>query len=275
MSRDRQLAADEDAILVRSLALRLPTGHTIPGHAHPWGQIVYATEGVMTVTTGAGAWVVPSHRAAWVPGGTEHSIAVTDRVRMRTLYLRPDLAAPLPDRCRALAVSGLLREIVLEVVQVGMLRDDVPAERRLAEVLVDRIRLTSAVPLQLPWPRDPRARRLGELVLAQLADSTPLDGLAVGCGASARTLERLFRAETGMTFGRWRQQARLLHALRLLATGASVTATGFAVGFASTSAFVAMFRRALGSTPGSWFRDAAAAAGAAQPGPRSRVGSAL
>lgn len=240
--------------MIRSLALRLPARHTIPAHAHPWGQVVYATEGVMTVTTQAGAWVVPSHRAAWVPGGTEHEVATTDRVRLRTLYLRPDLAEPLPDRCRVLTVSDLLRELVLEVVRTGMLRDDVPEQRRLAAVVVDRIRVTSEAPLQLPWPRDARARRVAGLVQSHLAGPTQLAALADGCGASVRTLERLFRAETGMTFGRWRQQARLLHALQLLATGESVTAAGFAVGFASTSAFVAMFRRALGHTPGRWLR---------------------
>ncbi|MBL8735634.1 MAG: helix-turn-helix transcriptional regulator [Planctomycetes bacterium] len=154
-----------------------------------------------------------------------------------------------------LAVSALLRELILATLEVGYLHERIPEQARLAGVLLDRVRVTDEVPLQLPWPSDPRARRVAERAQADLADGTPLAGLADGSGASVRTLERLFVRDTRMTFGRWRQQARLLQALRLLAAGESVTSAGLSVGFASTSAFVAMFRRALGKTPGRWFRD--------------------
>jgi AraC-like DNA-binding protein len=246
---------DEDGIAIRSLALRFSNGHVVHEHAHPWGQLVYATEGVMTVTTPAGAWVVPSNRAAWVPAGTVHGIRGTNRVHLSTIYVRPDLARVLPDHCGVLAVSGLLRELVLTTLDAGMLHERVPEQSRLVHVLLDQIRATDEVPLQLPWPSDPRARRVAELVEADVADAGPLAALAEGSGASVRTLERLFVRDTRMTFRRWRQQARLLHALRLLAAGESVTSAGIAVGFASTSAFVAMFRRALGRTPGRYFRE--------------------
>lgn len=241
--------------MVRSLALRFASGHVVADHAHPWGQMVYATEGVMTVTTPVGAWVVPPNRAAWVPAATMHAIRAADRVCLSTIYVRPDLTMPLPRECRVLAVSGLLRELVRATLAAGMLYEQVPEQARLAGVLLDQIRVTDEVPLQLPWPQDPRARRVAGLAAADLADSAPLAVLAEGCGASVRTLERLFVRDTRMTFGRWRQQARLLQALRLLAAGESVTSAGLSVGFASTSAFVAMFRRALGKTPGRWFRD--------------------
>jgi AraC-like DNA-binding protein len=66
---------------------------------------------------------------------------------------------------------------------------------------------------------------------------------------STRTLYRRFLKETGITFARWQQQARLLDAIRRLAEGASVTATALDLGYESTSAFSAMFRRSLGQTP--------------------------
>jgi AraC-like DNA-binding protein len=259
MSRERQPLLDEDGIAIRSLALSFASGHLVHEHAHPWGQVVYATEGVMTVTTPVGAWVVPPSRAAWVPANTEHSIRATKRVSLSTIYVRPDLTEPLPRDCRVLAVTNLLRELVLATLAAGMLHERVPEQARLAGVLLDQIRVTDEVPLQLPWPQDLRARRVADLAVADLADSSPLAVLAEGSGASVRTLERLFLRDTRMTFGRWRQQARLLHALRLLAAGETVTSAGISVGFASTSAFVAMFRRALGKTPGRWFRDAESA----------------
>jgi len=265
MSRERQPptppgATDEGAILVRSLALRLPSDHHIEAHRHDWDQLVYATDGVMTVSTALGSWVVPSRRAVWIPAGELHDVRMTGRVRMRTLYVRPDLARDAPRICCVLSVSPLLRELVLEVIARKMLHDQVRAERNLAAVLLDQIRATPEAPLRVVWPKDARALKAAECVFSAPAENAPLSEFARGSGASARTLERVFKAETGMSFGRWRQQVRLVCALRRLAAGESVTSTALAVGFSGTSAFSAMFRRALGATPSAYMRDEASSA---------------
>lgn len=247
--RRRARRDPEAGLLVRSLALGLPSGHRIDAHDHAWPQLVYAAAGALSVEASGGEWVVPADRAVWVPEGVPHAVTATGRVAMRTLYLRPDLAAPLPRRCGVVSVSPLLRELVLEVVRRGMLDEGVPEEARLAAVVVDQIARTEDVPLALPELVDARAKRVATRVLARLDSTADLAALAAGSGASARTLERLFLAETGLTFGRWRQRARLLQALRLLASGESVTATALAVGYDSPSAFIAMFKRALGRTP--------------------------
>lgn len=125
--------------------------------------------------------------------------------------------------------------------------------------MLDQIRATPEAPIELAWPTDPPARRVADLVQANLADNSPLAEFAAGSGASERTIERLFLRATRRTFGRWRQQARLLHALRRLALGESVTSAGLATGFQSTSAFIVVFRRAMGRTPGDYFREVLAA----------------
>lgn len=264
MSRKRQIdpqsapppfeAADPEAsIAIRSLALRLFSGHRLDAHEHTWPQLIYATDGVMTVSTDNGAWVIPSQRAAWVPADMAHAIEFTGRVLMRTLYVRPDLAVELPTRCTVMGVTPLLRELVLEVVRRGYLDDAVPEHTRLSRVVVDQLTETPEVPLDLTWPRDARARAVADRVIADLSSPCTLDELAVGSGASPRTLERVFRRETGVTFGRWRQRARLLHALRRLAEGRQVIATAVEVGYDSPSAFIAMFKRTLGKTPSQYF----------------------
>lgn len=253
MSEKRQRAGDPEAgIAIRSLALGLSDGQQIEAHQHPWSQLIYATRGVMTVDTDTGTWVVPSARAVWVPADLEHRIETTGAVSMRTLYLRPGLA-PAPDECRVVDVSPLLRELVREVVRLGYLDEAVPVHARLIGVILDQIVEIPVIPLSLPLPTDPRARRVADRVRADPAESHPLEVLARGSGAGKRTLERLFSRETGMSFGRWRQQVRLLHALRRLAAGDSVTRVGLDVGYDSTSAFIEMFRRALGTTPGRYF----------------------
>lgn len=266
--RKRQTESGSDAaILLRSLGMRLPPGYRIEAHHHDWHQLVYATEGVLTVATETGAWVVPPERGVWIPAGLRHSVRMTGTVRMQTLYARPRGseawagagAEPLwPTTCSVLGVTPLVRELILEVVRIGMLFSDVEDHVRLAAVLASRLENIREVPLEVTLPTDPRARRVADRAREDLAVQRTIAELSVGCGASARTVERIFRRETGLTFARWLQRVRALRALELLASGESVTRAALAVGYDSPSAFIAMFKRVLGRTPGAYFQGASA-----------------
>jgi AraC-like DNA-binding protein len=253
MSKKRQIKDPEAGLDIRSLASGYTSGGAIDPHKHDWHQLVYATRGVMTVNTEASSWVVPSHRAVWVPAGIEHGIEMLGPVSLRTVYLKTGLSNSLPRDCCVVNVSPLLRELILHTIKLGMLDRFVPAQKRLIGVIVDQLETLRTVPLKLPMPRDARALRLAELVRANPGKNRTLDQLSSNAGASKRTLERLFQSETEMTFGKWRQQLRLLHALRLLASGESVTTAALEVGYDSTSAFIAAFKTALGTTPGRYY----------------------
>lgn len=242
-----------EGTLVRSYAVRLSSGHVIARHQHDWHQLVYATDGAMWVHTPQGGWVVPPHRAVWVPGGIEHAVEMAGAVLMQTVYLARKVSPALPTRCCAVNVSPLLRELIRHIIALGTLDRAVPAQSRLIGVLVDQVVTLPTAPLELPFPSDVRARRVAEWLYARPSEPASVEQMADVGAASPRTIERLFLRETGMTFGRWRQQMRLLHALRLLAKGKSVTAVAFDVGYESASAFVAAFRRFFGTTPARYF----------------------
>ncbi len=241
---------------MRTYAITHPGGRR--GLEHPvrtvdWDQLAYAAQGVMSVRTVEGTWIVPPHRAVWIPAGVAHKLEMAGRVQVRTLFFEPRLARAQPRRCHAVNVPPLLRELVLATVRLGMLRRTVAAEARLARVILDQLEMLPAVPLQLPMPRDPRARKAAELMQDNGGEPLSLAKAARAAGASRRTLERLFRAETHMTLGRWRQRLRLVEALRLLAAGHAVTRVALDVGYESPSAFVSAFRKLLGTTPGRYF----------------------
>jgi AraC-like DNA-binding protein/mannose-6-phosphate isomerase-like protein (cupin superfamily) len=258
MSKKRQpprkpTAAEEAHILVRSFAVRHTSPRQIPQHAHDWHQLIYASEGVMWVHTAHGEWVVPPNRAVWVPAGVEHGIEMSGIVFVQTLYFSSEVVGELPDRCCAVNVSPLLRELIRHTIGIGLLDCTIPAQANLAAFLVDQMGTLPMIPLQLPLPSDERARRAAAWMREHPEHSASLKQIAKRVSASVRTLERLFQKETGMTFGKWRQQLRLLHALRLLAAGRSVTAASLAVGYDSASAFIAAFRKFFGTTPARYF----------------------
>lgn len=229
----------------------------IPDHLHPEDQLVFASHGVMTVHTADGIFVVPPLRAVWIPAGTPHSISMSGPVSLRTLYFDPKLVRRLPTACVVLNVSPLLKELVLHACEFPRMRMERLAHRRVIEVIIDQMKTARAIPLQLPQPRDPRAVRIAAALIEDPGQQETLQQLCRECGASKRTAERLFAAETKMSFSSWRQRLRLLHALRLLAAGEKVARAAIESGYTSTSAFITMFRRQLGVTPAHYFRSGA------------------
>ncbi|HXX48526.1 MAG TPA: helix-turn-helix transcriptional regulator [Myxococcota bacterium] len=243
----------EGAIRVRGMAVNYPHGYELPPHDHDWAQLIYASRGVMSVHSTAGTWVVPVHRAVWVPPGVAHRISMSGAVAMRTLYLAPGLARAAPERCTVVNVSPLLRELVLRAVELAPLYETEPVHARLIGVLVDEIESLPVVPLRVPVPRDPRAQRAAEWLRRNPDAAANLSDVARRAGAGKRTLERLFLRETGMSLGSFREQVRLMRSLELLAAGGSVTEVALSVGYASPSAFIARFRQVLGTTPGRYY----------------------
>ena len=263
MSKKRQLGSRrrvdaEDGILVRSYAVRHTRPYSIPPHSHDWHQLIYATEGVMWVQSAQGDWVVPPNRAVWVPAGVEHGIEMTGIVFVQTLYFAAAIVGPLPKRCCAVNVSPLLRELIRHTITLSVLDRKIPERANLIAFLVDQLSVLQITPLQLPSPSDDRAKRAAAWLRANPGHFGSLKQVAKRVSSSVRTLERLFQKETGMTFGKWRQQLRLLHALRLLAANRPVTQVALDVGYDSVSAFIAAFRRFFGTTPARYFDRASA-----------------
>lgn len=258
MSQKRQNAVFDPitgpAASIATLTRDYPAGHVVPLHFHNRDQLVYASRGVMTVQTSAGIWVVPTHRAVWIPKSTPHSIAMSGRVAMRTLYLTPRLAASLPRECCVLNISPLLRELILHACAHGTLRLRIARERHVIDLILDQLLAIQRVPLQLPSPADSRALRVAQILRTAPGDSHSLAQICRSCGASRRTVERLFVTETGVTFGKWRQQLRLMHAMHLIGAGAKITHAALEAGYSTPSAFIAAFRKTLGTTPTLYFK---------------------
>jgi|ERR1039458_7969632 AraC-like DNA-binding protein len=238
---------------VTTLTYEFANGHAIPEHFHQEDQLVYASQGVMTVRTSEGTWVVPPQRAVWIPARTPHGILMSGAVSMRTLYLKPRLVRSLPRGCRVLNISPLLQELILHACKFPTLKKRARVQAHLIEVIVDQLEEVEAIPLQLPSPLDPRAVRVAEALLKDPSDSRSLEETCRIAGASKRTVERLFQQETRLTLGRWRQQLRLLRSLQLLAAGEKITHVALEAGYSTPSAFIAMFRKILGVTPGRYF----------------------
>lgn len=226
-------------------------------HDHAQHQLIHPGRGILQVFTPHGSWVVPSHRALWLPAGVPHAHRAHGSTRMQTLAFAADVNPLSLERPTVLAVSPLLREVITALTTTAP-PDSAPTARErhnLEQVALDQLRRVEALPLHLPAPSDDRLLNVAALLAADPADPRPLGALGAAVGASERTLSRLFRQETGMTFTQWRAQLRLHHALTLLATGVPVGSAAIACGYGGASAFIEAFRKAFGTTPGRYWTD--------------------
>jgi AraC-like DNA-binding protein len=239
---------------VTPMAHDFPGDHQIPKHLHPEHQLIYACRGVMTVATDGGTWIVPPLRAVWIPAGTAHEVTIHGAVSMRTLYLRSRLVH-FSRNCCVVSVSPLLRELILHACSFPALRRSVRAESHLIDLILDQLKVVEISPLQLVYPSDPRGVRVAEVLSVDPGDPRSLNAICEEAGASKRTIERIFLSETHLSLGQWRQQLRLVRSLRLLAAGEKITRVAFDLGYSTPSAFIAMFRKALGTTPRQYFAD--------------------
>ena len=166
------------------------------------------------------------------------------------LFVDAAFAGPLLPRCTTVRVSPLLAGLIVRCVGYG---NDYPPDGpafNLARVLLDELAAMEVAPLLLPISRDPRLARLMERLITKPGSTQGVEYFAGQVGASERTLARLFRSETGMTFSQWKTRLQLVESIERLTRGASVTEVALELGFGSTSSFVYMFRRHMGVSPG-------------------------
>jgi AraC-like DNA-binding protein len=223
-------------------------------HRHARGQLFCIEQGLVRVRTAQGSWLLPPHRAGWIPPGLDHEASVSGALSGWGVMLAPDVSTLLPERPCVMGVSELLRALVRRAASwphsAGALE---PEQARVVAVLLDEIRGAREEVLHLPMPAERRLLAIANRLIAHPDDTRTLDELAVWAGLSARTARRHFVAQTGMSFVQWRQQARLTLALERLASGEGVAQVADALGYATPSNFIAMFRKAFGESPGRYF----------------------
>jgi len=266
VSRDGQPGAGEPRALagrgrgaaVIVVTFPMPAGLVFDWHTHQDHQLAWAASGVLTVRTDSATWVLPPSRALWIPAGLRHETLSAGPATMRTLYIRPELCPIAWPDFTPVAASPLLAELI------GYLEDPgLGADRRAhAETLLaDLLQPVAMTTIDVRIPAEERARQVAQALAADPADDRTLAEWGRQVGASARTLARVFTADTGLPFGRWRALLRLRAAIPALAAGEPVVKVARLVGYESASAFVAAFRRETGMTPAMYFRSVAGPSG--------------
>jgi AraC-like DNA-binding protein/quercetin dioxygenase-like cupin family protein len=245
---------------VRVRARSMPADTHFEPHSHAWSQLAYCASGIVQVTAEQGApggdevtYIVPPSRAVWIAPGARHAVHVLEDAEFQTLYIDASVTPPGWSGCRVIVVSPLLRELVRALDVRPVTASARNREQRLGELVLDEIMQADIHALGVPMPSgaggDKRLRALCEKVLREPSQRSTLADWAAEVGASERTMARLFRDELGTSYQRWRQQAILAHSLPLLARGVPVSHVAASSGYASDSAFTAMFKAAMGQPP--------------------------
>ena len=219
-------------------------------HRHQKGQLVLLMRGVLECEVENSLWIVPPQSAIWVPGGIRHRVQAAGALHGYVAFIDTSAAAQLPSACCAVSTTPLLRELLVRAAELPALYEEGGMASRLIALLLDELALAPTGTLHLPMPHDGRLRKIANGIIAAPSEPGTVESWARRVGLSERTLARLLTQETGMSFGRWRQQLQLMLAVKWLSTGTSVQQVSNDLGYESAGSFVAMFRRAIGTSPG-------------------------
>jgi AraC-like DNA-binding protein len=226
-----------------------PTSFELARHQHRRGQFLYASSGVVAVSTPDGAWIAPPERGVWIPGGTPHAVRMVGAVQTRSVLIEPTACPSLGMGCRTVAVSPLLRQLLVNAAELPLEYDEDGRDGLVMQLLVAEIERAPIIPLSVPFPAHPVLAARCHAFLEKPDANDTIDNWADSMAMNRRSFTRLFRRETGMSFADWRQQACLSVALPRLAEGAPITAIALDLGYDSPASFSTMFKRVLGVSP--------------------------
>lgn len=224
-------------------------GFVLPQHQHRRAQLLYGSTGLMHVTTRNGEWVVPPQHAVWIPPETIHAVRFVG-VTTRSLYIEPAHAAASVKhrRCVVVSVSPLLRQLLLEAVDLPPLYDST-RERVLVDLMLLELAAMPVREFDIPLPQHPALLALCQAFLRNPSIHDPAERWASALFMSASTFRRHFLQQTGLSFSAWRQRACVVSAQALLITGKPVNEVALTLGFENASSFATMFRRVTGQPP--------------------------
>jgi AraC-like DNA-binding protein len=246
--------------VITGLATSMAIIEEANGHWHRKAQLVLTLSGVVTCEVDHNVWIVPPQCAVWIPGGLPHGLKASGNVHVYGLFVEPNAAAIMPTVCCTITVAPFLRELLLKAASFPELYDEDGPDGRVARVLLDELQVAPIENLHCPMPSDPKLRKIANAMMADPSDCATIAEWGRRVGAAERTLARILQRETGMSFGRWRQQLHILIALRQLAEGMPVQSVALDLGYESASAFITMFRKVLGKSPGRYFADRSSSA---------------
>jgi AraC-like DNA-binding protein len=226
-----------------------PAGHLHPTHRHRRSQLLFAEIGTMVVRTATGTWLVPTQQGIWIPAGVAHSISMLCRVATRSVYLNHQAADGMPEQCQVVGISPLMRQLLIEAVDLPVEYDPADRAGKIMSLLIDEIHRAPALPLSLPLPNEARLAAKCQRFLDRPTAQDTVDLWSRELGLSRRTFTRAFKHETGLTFSGWQRRACLAWALPRLLAGERVTTIAFDLNYSSPAAFTAMFKQLIGDTP--------------------------
>ena len=252
---DAELAAIAETVWVEG-------SHRIVAHSHDRAQLIHSLVGHLVVEVEEQAFLLTPETALWIPANVEHAVFAQDSVHYCSVFISAKITngvsgAPLhseSSQVHRVYMRPLLQQLAISAAEFSQSNELTVQQNRLLEVLVDQVLNIKPCDLVLSLPRD---RRLMEIIPALISEPSladDLSSLAIKANISARTVERIFKKETGYSYKQWQQRLILLRAIAMLKSGTAIKRIALELGYQTSSAFIAMFKRIMKLTPSQYIK---------------------
>lgn len=251
---DAKTRFDADSLAASVVGIAADVGkHDSGEHRHNKGQLLYAPQGCMSFSLENAICILPPTKAVWIPANTQHRAMMTNVVAYRSLYFDCTVYE-CPNDMVMIEVTPLLKALI---EKMAMWAWDKPEQemKNTTALFWEEFYAAKRHSFVLPLPSHRRFSSFCQKVMQAEFVPPPLYSLAQSVGASTKTVTRMFKAETGMSYQDWRQQWRLLKAIELLSRDMPVSEVSDWLAFSSDSAFIAFFKKQTGKPPMAYMRN--------------------
>ncbi len=251
---DTELAAIAETVWVDG-------SHRIVAHSHDRAQLIHSLVGHLVVEVEDQAFLLTPETALWIPANVEHAVFAQDSVHYCSVFISVELTKGLndevrtpPSRVHRVYMRPLLQQLAISAATFSQAKELDAQQTRLLEVLVDQIGNIEPCDLVLSLPRDRRLNAIIPGLIAEPSLADDLTSIADKANVSARTVERIFKKETGYSYKQWQQRLILLRAIAMLKNGTAIKSIALELGYQTSSAFITMFKRIMKLTPSQYIK---------------------
>jgi AraC-like DNA-binding protein len=221
-------------------------------HTHSWGQLDFASDGVLELFVNGQSILSPHQYALWIPPHVEHGAFTTQHASFNSIYLSQELSAFLPRQPCTLVLTPVITAVVDELIARKVANPQTDKDRRLIAVLLDQIYDAQTADTYLPYAESLQLRALLDYLRENPGDKSGNEKLAARVNMTERTLSRLCQRELGMSLGQWRQRLRFVAAVSAIERSGDLNTIADELGFSSLAAFSTAFKQFSGSTPAAY-----------------------
>lgn len=222
-------------------------------HTHNRAQLTYVEEGYQYFHIDQKIYLVPQNHVIWIPSGKAHKITSEAKTVNLILFLfKTTFKDDFYQHIQVFAIPPVLKEMLLYASKWNKILIEDEEQSIFFKAILKSLPnfCKESNYLEIPVPKDLRLIPVCDYINSNFKYNLNIDTLAEKAQMSVRSLQRIFKHETGITLQKYLQLIRILKSVELIDMKQyTLSEIAFKIGYQSLSAFTTSYFTIMKSKP--------------------------